>query len=171
MCVTTTRKSLGPVSNNIMDFGNYKIAFDLIYPYAPNLKLYFCPSVKSKLGLSYFGNYGVNSNVCRQYAYGATDPGGKENKVDSPSKTLLAFDSGAYTSSEYWLSCPDIYWYLPGTHFGQERPYANYSSPEEDDFTNGRHAKGLNLGWCDGHVTWSDGFSLYSHPEWFKREK
>jgi prepilin-type N-terminal cleavage/methylation domain-containing protein/prepilin-type processing-associated H-X9-DG protein len=165
---------VGPVSNNATHFNDCKTGMDLIYPYVGDRAVFICPCSPPKKTSIYTTAYGHNQRVHPSIRYG--EAWVKDSKVRKPAETLSVFDAGHYMGHDTYLTSPTgSFWYYPGTALGRNpatlAPFALTDAFMIRDFINGRHGRGLNLGWCDGHVTWITGSELYSRVAWFKLTK
>lgn len=152
----------GPVSQSTY-FTDYKLTYDITYPYVKNVQLYFCPSSASDS--SYAGNYGYNERLCPDCRTASVV---RLAIVGSPAETILCLDAGPYMCNEGYLTSPTgNFWYIPGTAMGRDpaslTPYA-LTGLFATDFQSGRHNQGCNVGFADGHVKWLSSTYLYGNP-------
>ena len=108
----------------------------------------------------YIGNYGANGQIIVN-----TDNTVPISRITVPANTYMIFDSGAYR-----LSFPTTYsaalyfWYIPGVLPENENPTpAGGATSWGDvpiqggvgqDALRGRHHRGVNVCYADGHVKW-----------------
>ncbi len=125
--------------------------------YLPNTNVFFCPSApeqkKSYIGntggadsgpswelANYWVSYGYNScNIGSSFRYTSqwTSPPAKLSQLRKPDEIILLIDS---FRREY-------------PNRGQSTCYDGYASAGQGQPAI-RHSGGLNIAWCDGHVSW-----------------
>lgn len=131
--------------------------FDMVYPYAKSVKIFFCPTSLYKTSpLSL--NYGVNSEVMRLSNLSPPKIPVAMAKILRPSNTYMIMDASAYQTSAYRAYTPTTTSYLPGAGAAgiaePSWPSAAYDTAKRD-FKEGRHnSGGVNVSFCDGHTKW-----------------
>ncbi len=127
--------------------GNAHTWVPAVMPYIKNDQVMKCPSGRKGQ------DYGVNAGVCRLSSAG----GIRLAEVKRPAEVFLLMDSGAYYCRA--TTCY-VCAYIPGTCCGCD-PDDYVSGPAYEwgeatlyDFVVGRHNKGVNAGYCDGHSKW-----------------
>ncbi len=130
---------------------------DAIRPYVRNTQIFLCPSRT-------WGGYGVNPSVC---VLDSSPPyvTRKLSEIQHPAQTILLGGSSTY----YMHRSGYIWAYVPGTACGRD-PVAVDSRfggyPEAaQEYKNGRHNGGINVGMCDGHAKWYDSCVVYTTDE------
>jgi prepilin-type N-terminal cleavage/methylation domain-containing protein/prepilin-type processing-associated H-X9-DG protein len=119
---------------------------DITYSYHKNRQLFFCPLGQDKVN-RHGANYGVNYLVI-------SAPNTGLMSISSPSQTYMVFDAGGFVINPLWLyntGFMNTTRYIPGmgTTTGPETiPFVNYKR----DYQYGRHFKGINMLFVDGHV-------------------
>ena len=104
-----------------------------------------------------FGHYGGNPHLLRRY----DAPRLGFEDVPNPAGKIFIGDAGGYQFSDYVIQSPHSgFWYVPGTRPEIDPAALNIVPGLRDDFTNGRHNHGVNLGWADGHSSWVDSQTL-----------
>ena len=104
-----------------------------------------------------FGHYGGNPHLLRRWDV----PPLNAEDVPNPAGKIFIGDAGGFQISDYVIQSPHSgYWYVPGTRPEIDPNALNIVPELWDDFTNGRHIQGVNLGWGDGHASWIDSQTL-----------
>jgi prepilin-type N-terminal cleavage/methylation domain-containing protein/prepilin-type processing-associated H-X9-DG protein len=140
--------------------GNTAFWPQLVYPYFKNIQVFTCPSGASAYAAAPFrGHYGASYEMLKQ-PYSATAPpslGLADFK--SAASTYLCLDSGAYTMGPGSAVTPaGNFWYIPGAgEILGVKPDSNpggyaLNTPLYSDFSSGRHFRGVNVSFGDGHV-------------------
>ncbi len=139
-----------------------------VYPYVKNLQVFYCPSTNFT-DISR-GNYGANQHLL-QIAVPATTASLHVSQIASAASVFMYMDAGnhvmdynsavniALTSTSNTGYIPGMsYLQLPESHvrncYNPSRSgfYYPVSANYRDDCANGRHFKGANMLYADGHV-------------------
>jgi prepilin-type N-terminal cleavage/methylation domain-containing protein/prepilin-type processing-associated H-X9-DG protein len=121
---------------------------DITFSYHKNRKLFFCPNGVDKIN-RHGSNYGVNYLVI-------AIPNRALYQISNISKTYMVFDCGGFVIDPAWLAnsvLMNTTRWLPGmgTTTG---PAILPSLLYKNDYLYGRHFKGINMLYVDGHVKW-----------------
>ena len=164
----TDGQSLGPVSRSSTWFSAKRTFHDIVYPYINNREMLNCPA--STVTSNWSGHYGANRRLCADTS--RDEPLARLGTVKKPSNVILCLDAGPYMGNDSYLSSPvGSFWYYPGTCMGRSpRGVGSHDilGAYQTDFVQGRHGKGLNITWADGHVEWHSGAQLYANSHWFR---
>jgi prepilin-type N-terminal cleavage/methylation domain-containing protein/prepilin-type processing-associated H-X9-DG protein len=138
----------------------------LAYPYHKNYNIYTCPDgLSSAVKTPFLGHYGVNGEIMKSLDYDGQPSLGLAG-INAPANTYLLFDSGSYHLRPHWNTSFDgvlhptgSFWYVPGTAdaLGIRAADAKPNPLTGDrvgDYENGRHNKGINMAFADGHAKW-----------------
>jgi len=127
---------------------------NLLYPYHKSVQVFVCPSQNVGASTPYFGQYGVNQLISPAAGVAPL----KEAQIASPATKYLAMDAGSYRIQPSFVTAPQAaFWYLPGVGDILNKPIptnATFTSGLEPDFFGGRHFRGVNVAFADGHVKW-----------------
>lgn len=130
----------------------------MIYPYTKNVQVYRCPNGNSTS--NYFGNYGVNYHLLHGTPV-------KLSAVIASASTYMIMDSGRnYITAGRAYSAPDGAFYLPGAKELTGASITGVSDWYLSDYSDGRHFKGINITFADGHAKW-----LKSSTVWIEAGK
>jgi len=129
--------------------------------------VYRCPGQEQGVGSAYSMHYGFNSIIHTDSRYyTSTIP--KQMVITKPADDLMVSDSGAYLCNYGNITGPSgAFWYYPGTcqgrnPEGESTTYKLYGALQRD-YVFGRHARGCNVVYEDGHAGWLYGGVLYAN--------
>jgi len=159
--IVTNGTAQGPVSQSSY-FTAYWLTADLIHPYVKNREIFFCPS--GDKGSVYSCDYGFNRRLCPDMRPAGTQ-GILLGDIKAPAELFLCLDSGCYMVSESNITAASgSFWYVPGTWDPVRDPEGDgynttypLTGKVQTDYKIGRHNKGCNVGFADGHAKWLAG--------------
>ncbi len=140
----------------------------LAYAYHKSTKVFFCPSSSFPVQSgapenAKEGHYGANV-----YVLSSALPPVALASVVAPAGTYMLMDSGSITNRQDWTLDAVGPSFIPGTEqfngvmTDANDGFSNAANGEaaRKDYANGRHFKGINVAYVDGHVKWHSS----SHP-------
>jgi len=132
-----------------------------VFPYHKSVQVFLCPSVNVSQDKPYRGNYGANRYILRD------SDGLKQGAIVAPAGTYLCLDLGYIALYPSKVADPtSTSNYLPGT--GSFFPTKAMGADYDDDFKNGRHFLGVNVGFADGHVKWVKSSTVLDEAQKYK---
>ncbi|MBC8141366.1 MAG: DUF1559 domain-containing protein [Armatimonadetes bacterium] len=156
---------------------------DLVFPYVKSLQVYNCPSDANNVPYEYSdaatkdgsgntygsvgssGSYGINSSYYADTTGRATAPGQAVNwggggsdivtqaDAKKPSGTIIFGECQPYANGASWGTC-ELTW---PNQAAADTAFANintYNPPSLGPTNPGRHNKGMNVAFLDGHAKW-----------------
>jgi prepilin-type N-terminal cleavage/methylation domain-containing protein/prepilin-type processing-associated H-X9-DG protein len=122
-----------------------------VNPYIKNSQVWQCPSFTAS-------DYGANPNVL-VLDNAAPVVTVSLGQLNAPASCMLVADSSTY----YLYRTGYRFAYVPGTADGRDPLVLDSlwtNTATLNDFVNGRHNNGINVGFCDGHAKWLQGSKI-----------